>query len=102
MLSACYFCLILTQLKCSLQIVVEASDIKVEKIPVTRSWFVLCGLTGRQTDMMKLIVTFHSCFVNVLKMGWLGIVAFNSHLVFCVCVCVCVCVGLPNVLISGL
>jgi hypothetical protein len=31
MLSANYFSVILTQLKCSLQIVVEASDIKVKK-----------------------------------------------------------------------
>jgi hypothetical protein len=86
MLSASYFCLILTQLKYSLQIVVETWDMKVKEIPVSRSQFVLCGLAGRQTDMMKLIVIFHSCFVNGLKMGWLGIVAFNSHLVFCVCV----------------
>jgi len=47
----CYFCLNSTQLKRSLQIVVEASDIKVKKMPVTRSQF-LCGLAGRQTDRL--------------------------------------------------
>jgi hypothetical protein len=68
MLSTCLSCQILMELEMSQQIFEKCSDITFNENLSSGSPVIPCGLTFRQTDMMKLLVAFHS-FANVPKSG---------------------------------
>jgi len=58
-----YYCHILMKLEISQQILGKHSNIKFKENPSSRSRVVPCGQTGRQIDMMKLVVAFRN-FAN--------------------------------------